>query len=196
MIKAADNNKSLAIGILTRSFNDNKSANWVIKSDNKRVVRLSGLMEYAFNLCKLQNGVYLSEDNQGAIIYDFPNRTRYTFKRLLADVDLVVNVIGLRRFSKVLKRENYIKKYHPDNDFIYLWFLGVDPNYQGNGTGGKLLQELTKIADNQSLPIYLETSNPQNLSFYKKFGFDIYHEWNADFIGFTVWFMRKESRQL
>ena len=97
----------------------------------------------------------------------------------------------MHRLIRVLRRENYIKKYHPKSNYIYLWFLGVNPEKQGKGTGKKLLQDLLDIADNEVLPVYLETSNPRNLNFYQKFGFDIYHEWNAPFISFKVWFMKR-----
>jgi len=191
MIKADKSNKTKIAEILTRSFNDNQSANWVIGAGKKRIKKLTGLMNYAYSLCVINDGVYLSKDNQGAIIFDYPNRSTYTFKRFLEDINFILQVIGLGRLVCVLRRENYIKKYHPKTDYIYLWFLGVNPEKQGKGTGEKLLQDLLDIADKEELPVYLETSTPRNLNFYKKFGFYIYHEWNASFIGFTVWFMKR-----
>ena len=192
MIKANASNKVRIIDILTRSFDDNKSTNWVVKSDKKRISRIRKLMVYAYDLCKMQEGVFISDDNKGAIIFDLPKTSKYNFTRLIKDVGFIFNVIGVERLFKVLKREGYIKKFHPKDDYIYLWFLGVFPENQGNGVGSKLLQELIVMANNKNLPIYLETSNPGNLKLYKKFGFSTYHEWNTDFIGFSVWFMKRE----
>ncbi len=191
MIKATDNNKNQIIDILTKSFNHNKSTNWAVKKDNKRVMRIAGLMRYACDLCQTQNGAFLSDDRTGAVLFDFPKTSKYTIGRLSNDIRFIFNVIGPERLLKVLKRENYIKKFHPNESYIYLWFLGVLPESQGKGTGSEMLSELTDLADKRKLSIYLETSNPRNLELYNRFGFSVYHEWNSDFIGFPVWFMRR-----
>jgi GNAT superfamily N-acetyltransferase len=184
--------KKKIIDILTQSFDDNKSAKWAVKNDKKRVERLSRLMSYALNICNNQNGAVLSPDCSGAILYDYPKKSRYTFSRLLADIQFIFKVIGPERLFKVLKRESYIKKFHPKRDYIYLWFLGVTPEKQGHGIGSGLLKDLAQHADRKKLSVVLETSNPKNLPLYHKFGFEIYHEWNSDFIGFPVWFMKRE----
>ena len=184
--------KQKVISILAQSFDDNKSANWAIKSDKKRVNRMRRLMAYALKICKVQNGVFVSQDGAGVMLYDYPNSSKYSFPRLIADIQFIFTVIGPERLFKVLKRESYIKKFHPKENYIYLWFLGVDPKKQGNGTGSKLLKELTVHSDKNKLQIVLETSNSKNLALYNKFGFKIYHEWNADFIGFPIWFMKRE----
>jgi ribosomal protein S18 acetylase RimI-like enzyme len=196
MIKATENNKNHIIDILTKSFNDNKSTNWAVKKDKKRLMRIAGLMHYACDLCEAQNGAFLSDDQTGAILYDFPRTSKYTISRLRNDIRFILNVIGPERLLRVLKRENYIKKFHPDEEYIYLWFLGVLPEWQGNGTGSKMLSELIDLADKINLPIYLETSNPRNLELYKRFGFSVYHVWDSDFIGFPIWFMRTDKKNL
>jgi len=193
MINVSATDKKKIVDILTQSFDDNKSANWAIKNDRKRVKRMRRLMAYALEICKLQDGVCLSQNGAGAILYDYPKSSRYTFSRLIADIQFIAAVIGPERLFKVLKRETYIKKFHPKRDYIYLWFLGVDAERQGQGIGSKLLKELTLRADKNRLPIVLETSNPKNLPLYNKFGFSVYHEWNSDFIGFPIWFMKREA---
>ncbi len=194
-MQAGNHNKDRIIEILTNSFDDNKSTNWVVKNDKHRVSRIQKLMLYAYDLCEKQNGTHISDDQNGAVIYDYPVTSKYTLVRLLKDISFIFNVIGPERLIKVLKREGYIKKHHPKENFIYLWFLGVSSEHQGKGTGSKLLSELVDVADKKKLSIYLETSNPRNLELYKRFGFSIYHEWNTDFIGFSIWFMRRDSKK-
>lgn len=191
MEKANTSNKSKIINILSKAFDTNKSVNWVVKNDKRRELRIRSLMNYAFDLCK-QDGVFVSEDCNGAIIFDFPKASKNVISKLIQDIKFIFNVIGAERLFKVLKREAYIKKFHPKENYIYLWFLGVNPDYQGKGIGSKLLEELLEISGKKGLSVYLETSNPLNLEFYKKFGFNIYHEWNSEFIGFPIWFMRKD----
>lgn len=194
MIKADKNNKNQVIEILTKSFHDNKSTNWAVKQDRKRLQRISRLMRHACDLCQIQNGAFLSDDQEGAILYDFPKTAKYSVDRLLQDIRFIFQVIGPERLFKVLKRESYIKKFHPDKNYIYLWFLGVMPESQGKGIGTKLLNKLTNLADEKNLSICLETSNRRNLELYRRFDFSVYHEWDSDFIGFPIWFMRREKK--
>jgi hypothetical protein len=40
----------------------------------------------------------------------------------------------------------------------YLWFIGVDPEYQGQDIGNNLLDNIIKGSDKRQRPVYLETS--------------------------------------
>ena len=94
--------------------------------------------------------------------------------------------IGIERALKILKRESKIKQFHPHDQFVYLWFIGVHPHHQGNGCGTKLLNEVLEKYDKE---IYLETSTVNNIPWYKKFGFEIYNEIN-DF-GYKFYMLKK-----
>ena len=59
---------------------------------------------------------------------------------------------------------------------VHLMCLAVDPAQQGHGFGGKLLREISRLADCRNLPVYLETSGERNISIYKRFGFEIVAE--------------------
>lgn len=57
-----------------------------------------------------------------------------------------------------MKREALIKTNHPKQDFIHLWYIGVDPKEQGKGKGTELLQIIIQKARAQNKSICLETS--------------------------------------
>lgn len=48
MIPADYKDKELVVDILTKSFADNKSVNYIIKQDGKRIERIKNLMRYSF----------------------------------------------------------------------------------------------------------------------------------------------------
>lgn len=54
--------------------------------------------------------------------------------------------------------------------------IAIDPEYQGQGLGAKLLEYGLEICDRDRAPIYLESSNPANLSFYRSHGFELLAE--------------------
>ncbi len=55
----------------------------------------------------------------------------------------------------------------------YLWAIGVDPACQGQGIGKKLVAHGLENPDKEAMPCYLETHNPKNVAFYRKFGFKV-----------------------
>lgn len=63
-------------------------------------------------------------------------------------------------------------KYHPDEDCWHLAFIAVDPVRQGKGLGSALLEACLERCDEDGRPAYLESTNPANLSLYKRHGFE------------------------
>lgn len=174
MRKATSSDKSVILDILTKSFDDNKSVNYVVKQDQSRVERISKLMDYSFNVCNEFGEVWISDDQQACALILFPDKKHSSFRSLLWDLKLALSVIGLERVSTVLKREALIKANHPKEPIAYLWFIGVNPPLHGKGIGSGFIQEVIQECEKKKRPIYLETSTERNLPFYKKFGFEIF----------------------
>ncbi|MCA1589088.1 MAG: GNAT family N-acetyltransferase, partial [Acidobacteria bacterium] len=69
-----------------------------------------------------------------------------------------------------------MEKYHPKESHWYLPMIGVDPSHQGNGVGSALIAEALKRVDDDKSIAYLESSNPRNISLYKRHGFEVIGE--------------------
>ncbi len=190
MKRAGIDQKSLVVEILVKSFDDNKSVNYVVKQDRNREARIRGLMDYSFNICNTFGDVWISDDEQACALTLHPEKKRSTFSSILWDANLALNVIGLNRISKVLGRESKIKSFHPNERFTYLWFIGVSPELQNEGKGSQLLNEIIKDSDTKGRPIYLETSVDRNLPWYKKHGFEIFQ--SVDF-SYTLYMLRRRN---
>jgi ribosomal protein S18 acetylase RimI-like enzyme len=63
--------------------------------------------------------------------------------------------------------------FHPHEPHWYLPLIGVDPARQGQRLGDKLMAHALARCDADRLPAYLESSNPRNLGFYQRHGFEI-----------------------
>jgi ribosomal protein S18 acetylase RimI-like enzyme len=192
MRRAELKDKRLVIDILSKSFDTNRSVNYVIKQDAHRSDRIRSLMEYSFNTCFYSGDVWISDDELACALLLFPEKKKTTVRSILWDVNLATNAIGLSRVFTVLKRESLIKKNHPDRQFTYLWFIGVDPHVQKRGVGSKLLNEVIDMNAKKERPIYLETSVANNLSWYKKFGFEIYHKID---LNYDLYLLRRPREQ-
>lgn len=189
MREAAANDKGLIIDILTRSFQDNQSVNYLIPSDSKRLDRIRALMDYSFETCKLFGKVYVSDDNKGCALVSFPEKKRTTTKSLWLEIKLIFTSIGFGNISKAINREKEISKNYPSSNLFYLWFIGVNPDSQNRGIGQKLMTELLAESERMDRPIYLETSTLKNIPWYKKFGLDVYNQLN---FGYNLFLIRNE----
>lgn len=171
---AVKKDKIQVVEILTSSFIDvliPNSINFVVKNDVKRKERLKSLMEFQFDIALDLGHIFISDDLKACIIY--VDKWKSSLKRIILEIKLLFNVIGIENVFQVLKREKIIKSYHPKREFIHLWLMGVKPEAQGTGIGSKLLQETLNFYKGKL--IYLETTTPENLKFYKKNGFNIFH---------------------
>lgn len=63
-------------------------------------------------------------------------------------------------------------RYHPDEPCWHLAFIAVDPVLQRKGLGSALLEESLRQCDRDGFPAYLESTNPANLSLYRRHGFE------------------------
>lgn len=188
MKKAEYNEKNLIVDILTKSFESNQSVNYIVKQDEKKLKRIEALMNYSFEVCYLFGDVFLSDDNKACALVLYPDKKKTTIKSIMLDVNLIFSCVGIENIKKTLDREAIIKKIQPKMPMYYLWFIGVDREYQNTGIGSELLKEIIEDSKRKERPIYLETSTLKNLPWYKKFGFDIYHE--AD-LSYKLFFLKK-----
>jgi ribosomal protein S18 acetylase RimI-like enzyme len=75
------------------------------------------------------------------------------------------------------------------------WHLGpvaIDRHLQGQGVGSTLLNEFCQRIDNYRSAAYLETDKEENVTFYKRFGFEVVNEHRV--LGIKNWFMLRDMR--
>lgn len=62
---------------------------------------------------------------------------------------------------------------HPKSPHWYLPFIGIRPEFHGQGLGSMLLRQGLDRADRDGMPAYLEATNRRNARFYARHGFEI-----------------------
>jgi GNAT superfamily N-acetyltransferase len=83
---------------------------------------------------------------------------------------------------------------HPRRAHVYLWFLAARPANQRSGVGRALLQRVLREAADADVPVYLETASPENVAYYRTFGFDVVGEAPLPGRG-RMWFMSRPARE-
>lgn len=189
MIRAQLTDKNLIVSILVSSFDDNKSVNYIIRQDSKRVERIKRLMEYSYDVCNLFGDIFLTEDKKGCALLILPDKKKTTIKSIILDAKFALTCLGLSNIKKAMKREAKIKQVHPNGLLYYLWFIGVDSSNQNKGIGSQLLQDVISEGQKQHRTICLETSTLKNVPWYEKCGFSIYHEFD---FGYKLYCLKRE----
>ena len=124
--------------------------------------------KWTINTCKqsfLEEGVFGDENNYGTAVW-FPPGFDIDF----ADVSETYKEIPKDRKAEAFKMFDMMGESRV-HDAWYLEYLAVDPSKQGSGLGSLILKESLKVIDELGEAAYLESSNPQNMSLYERFGF-------------------------
>jgi len=189
--------RETAIHILTKSFCDNPTLLFLIRSKKKKTNYIKKIAEYAFDFAFRRNGVFLSDSENGVAIcfkYNFMKRDIIDFFLLIR---MVISAFALCRIIKIMKHSTYIEKVRPANgEYMYFWFFGVKPEEQPKVSARELAVTIITMAKRKQLDLYAETTLPQNKLVYERFGFEVYRHWYNKTNGINVWFMRKSSLQL
>ncbi len=87
------------------------------------------------------------------------------------------------------------EKAHPHERMWYLQLLAVDPARQRGGIGGALQAQVYPGIDGAGLACYLETQKRDNVSYYRRFGYEVEAELHPVRKGPPLWTMRRLPRE-
>ncbi len=177
--------------LLAQAFLNNPSVNSVVKNDRKRPQRIRELARYSIKTSFARKGAFISSGRNGiALCYPIQAKKEGIIDFWNQAV-LLVKAIGISRFRQVLQREAYIKSRRPQGNYLYFWFFGVTPGQHGSGDAVELKNHIFRWADNEQLPICLETSVEKNKRVYERYGFQVYHTWTSGQHDYTLYFMQR-----
>ena len=75
----------------------------------------------------------------------------------------------------------------PEEPHVHLGPIGVAPEAQGHGVGTALMHRYLEYLKQERAAGYLETDRPENVEFYKRFGFVVQRQ--EVLIGTPIWYM-------
>lgn len=98
--------------------------------------------------------------------------------RLVRRIESVFRAVQVERRAN-MKGESY----------VYLMVLGVAPESQGRGLGGRLLRALIAESERQEVSIYLETETQSNVGLYEHLGFRLIRQTLLPVVELPMWEM-------
>jgi GNAT superfamily N-acetyltransferase len=114
-------------------------------------------------------GAYFVEDFAAGALWLPPN----VHPDEEALVDLFRTSVPEERQAAAFEALEALDGFHPEAPFWHLPLIGTDPTEQRKGYGSALLRHALEICDREGTIAYLESTNPENLSLYVRYGFEV-----------------------
>ncbi len=86
---------------------------------------------------------------------------------------LLERTLAPERYAAIGAALDQMARHHPDAPHWYLPLLGVDTAHQNQGHGAMLLEHALWQCDRDHVAAYLESTNPRNISLYRRHGFEV-----------------------
>lgn len=172
--------RSEAVEVLVRSFhNDPNMADLFPEGKRPRALRaifwasLSDALPYGHIYAAWVDGHIA-----GVSVWLPPGKFQLSPARQVRSIPHLLRLLAAAptRFRRVFRFTTAASRLHPREPHWYLQAIGVEPSYQGQGLGTRLLAPILEQADQMNIGCYLETDSGKNVSWYSKLGFAIRKE--------------------
>lgn len=183
--------------VLGRAFYDDPVTMWMLPDAKARSARLPRLFATLTRHHHLAGGgVEVACDGPSigaASLWDPPNRWKQTAREQLAMLPSIIRTFGYRAAGARDVIE-LMKRHHPEEPHWYLAVIGSDTAVRGKGFGQALMRSRLDRCDAEHCPAYLESSKPENVPYYERFGFTVTGEVVLPNGGPTLWPMWRAPR--
>lgn len=182
--------------VLARAFYGDPVMKWMLPDDAARERGLGRMFATMIRHHFLRTeGVEVAGDGPigAAALWDPPGEWRQTGLQELRMMPAFMLALGsnVRRGQQVA---DLMKEHHPEEPHWYLGVIGSDPTVRGTGYGQALMRSRLDRCDAEHAPAYLESSNPDNIPYYQRFGFDVTGEITLPDGGPSMWPMWRPPR--
>jgi GNAT superfamily N-acetyltransferase len=200
-IRNADPEKDYKVisEIYAKAFYEQAQFRWVFQTDGEAH---RGALRFFFDgrlyLLRIYKETYLIVAEKGEEVIGAcgiePNSCKFTlYDWICAGVLMIPIFYGYASLARLLKLgDDLAKDDMPDPRGGKLVMMAVDPKYQGQGIGSKIVKEIIRKWDSESGgDLRLTTQVESNVKFYKNYGFEMIEEKVCE--GFTNWSMRRKK---
>ena len=185
---------------LGRAFYDDPVSEWIMPEDRTRAANLRRFFATVTRHHHFAGGgVEVASDGStigAAALWDPPGRWKQSSREQLMMLPSFILGFGFRlsvgrKLGDLLKR---MKQQHPEEPHWYLAVIGSDTSVRGQGYGQALMRSRLDRVDAEHAPAYLESSKPENVPYYQRFGFEVTGEIVLPDGGPTLWPMWRAPR--
>jgi ribosomal protein S18 acetylase RimI-like enzyme len=176
IISAQPEDATRAIATLVTSFADDPFIRWLFPDANQYLSAFPLVLKYFAGAAFEHATAYRTADFSAAALWLPPGVSpdEAGLGQVLQDW---VDASSLEQVFAVMEQ---VGAGHPEEPHWYLPATGVDPRSQGEGEGTALLEQSLRSCQQTCRLAYLESTNPTNVPFYQRAGFEVIGEIQVD----------------
>jgi ribosomal protein S18 acetylase RimI-like enzyme len=163
------------IETLASAFRDDPVTCWMFDDPEQRPEQLRIWKRFCLEMGLTRGHVYSTGGNRAASIWAPPDTSLFDELWGPRMAKLMTEQLG-DRAGAVMQAMAGVLQHSPSEPHFYLFILGTHAGTQGQGLGSQVLKPVLDVCDAQGLPARLESSNPRNLPFYRRHGFEVVGE--------------------
>jgi len=160
------------IATLVTAFVADPFIRWMLPDANQYLHYFPKLLGFFAGAAFEHGRAYRTDDGLGAALWLPPgvNSDEESMG------ELMMQAVPAERQQSVFAMLEKVGTSHPDVPHWYLPAIGVEPIAQGRGYGGLLMAEGTAVCEREEVAAYLESTNPENITLYQRYGFEVIGE--------------------
>ena len=165
-----------AVACLTAAFLEDPVLSYLFEDEEQRPLMLAAF--FANRLASRNETDRLlvpsgSDARNAAALWEAPEKDSENDSSFNAVVAAGISLLGQGWISDGLANLRVLGEAKPKDRHWYLSFVGTRPEARGKGLASTLIESVTNICDQEKIPAYLESSNPDNVSLYESHGFRV-----------------------
>lgn len=169
-----------AASVMAAAFADAPRFRFLVPDDAQRQTKLRWFWGASIRACIHSGGVvHVAQEGPespilGAAIWDSPGSGAHSLPALLrSGLWAAPARLGIPAWLRRRELSSVLAALQRPRPCWYLNAIGIDPSAQRTGLGSALIERMLAQADDDALPAFLDTSAPDNLGYYERFGFRV-----------------------
>lgn len=179
---------------LASAFAEDPLMGWLFEDPETRAAHRLRWMQFSLDMGLTRGHLYCAGSAEAGAIWSPPNVTLFDPLWGPRMAEMMTELLGDAAGAKLAALTELLAKDKVDEPHFYLFTLGTDARSQGRGLGAALLERILRTCDEQGLAAHLESSNPRNIPFYERYGFEVVSEVTLGGDGPLVCPMRRPPR--
>lgn len=178
IVKAKPGDLPAVMETLAQAFQTDPALSWILPDPDHRARALRSLFS-VLAPADARVGVVLRADaDEAAALWRAPGQADSGMLEFIRNVLPLIATFGTA-LPRGLKVQGGIDAHRPKGRFWYLHYVGVRPDHQGKGQGGRIIRAQMAVADDEGVPCWLETATLENVPLYERLGFVTQVEWDV-----------------
>jgi GNAT superfamily N-acetyltransferase len=170
--KASLDDRADVLATLTDAFRDDAIIRYQFTDDATYRERAAAFFGHYFDV-RLEGGeIFVADDVAGAALWNPPGGNRLGADRVEEHwLRHVVPAIEPEEVARYDAFKDVLDAMTPGEPHWYLGLLGTRSDHRRTGVARSLLEPMMVRADEEAMPVFLETGMAGNIEFYRRFGF-------------------------